>query len=116
MRSSATKSKLNLMTRCQHPLTGDHRKAYGANANRPIPVRVGDEEQTLMLGNDVSTTTLRFNNPTRSNTLVIVPPEPESTNEGIFSATLHVNSVSGWWKSKSLNPQDKKMRPKYHGR
>jgi phosphoglycerol transferase len=57
-------------------------KAYGANANRPIPVRVGDEEQTLMLGNDVSTTTLRFNNPTRSNTLVIVPPEPESTNEG----------------------------------
>ena len=35
-----------------------------------------------MLGNDVSTTTLRFNNPTRSNTLVIVPPEPESTNEG----------------------------------
>ena len=57
-------------------------KAYGVNANRPIPVRVGDEEQTLMLGNDVSTTTLRFNNPTRSNTLVIVPPEPESTNEG----------------------------------
>lgn len=57
-------------------------KAFGANANRPIPVRVGDDEQTLMLGNDVSTTTLRFTNPTRSNTLVIVPPDPESTNEG----------------------------------
>ncbi len=57
-------------------------KAFGPNANKPIPVRVGDEEQALMLGNDVSTTTLRFSNPTRSSTLVIVPPDPVSTNEG----------------------------------
>lgn len=57
-------------------------KAYGANANRPVPVRVGDSEQTLTLGNEVSTTTLHFDNPSRSNTLVIVPPEPQSTNEG----------------------------------
>ncbi len=57
-------------------------KAYGPNANRPIPVRVGDEEQTLMLDNTLSTTTLRFNNPSRSSTLVIVPPDPQSTNEG----------------------------------
>ncbi|QJT79008.1 phosphatidylglycerol--membrane-oligosaccharide glycerophosphotransferase [Kosakonia sp. MUSA4] len=57
-------------------------KAYGPNANRPIPVRVGDEEQTLTLDNTLSTTTLRFNNPSRSSTLVIVPPDPQSTNEG----------------------------------
>lgn len=57
-------------------------KAFGVNANRPIPVRVGSEEQTLTLGNELSTTTLRFTNPSRSNTLVIVPPEPQATNEG----------------------------------
>ena len=57
-------------------------RAYGPNANKPVPVRVGDEEQTLTLGNDVSTHTLHFANPSRSNTLVIVPPDPQSTNEG----------------------------------
>ncbi|WP_342322323.1 phosphatidylglycerol--membrane-oligosaccharide glycerophosphotransferase [Kosakonia sp. BYX6] len=57
-------------------------KAFGPNANRPIPVRVGNEEQTLTLGNDLSTTTLRFNNASHSNKLVIVPPDPQSTNEG----------------------------------
>ncbi|ELU8797944.1 phosphatidylglycerol--membrane-oligosaccharide glycerophosphotransferase [Salmonella enterica] len=57
-------------------------KAFGDNANRPIPVRVGNEEQTLVLGHDVSTITLHFNNPTDANTLVIAPPAPVSTNEG----------------------------------
>ena len=57
-------------------------KAFGPNANKPIPVRVGDKEQMLTLGNDVSTTTLHFENPSRSNTLVIVPPDPQTTNEG----------------------------------
>ena len=57
-------------------------KAWGPNADRPIPVRVGNKEQTLTLGHDVSTTTLHFDNPTGSNTLMIVPPEPQSTNEG----------------------------------
>ena len=36
----------------------------------------------LMLGNEVTTTTLHFDNPSRSRTVVIVPPEPQSTNEG----------------------------------
>ena len=45
-------------------------------------MRVGDREQTLTLGNDVSTQTLHFENPSRSNTPVIVPPDPQSTNEG----------------------------------
>ena len=57
-------------------------KAYGPNASKPIPVRIGDKEQTLTLGHDVTTTTLHFDNPSRSNTVVIVPPEPQSTNEG----------------------------------
>jgi phosphoglycerol transferase len=57
-------------------------KAYGPNADRPIPVRVGNSEQTLTLGHDLSTTTLRFSNPAQSNTLEIIPPDPQSTNEG----------------------------------
>ncbi|MRS15341.1 phosphatidylglycerol--membrane-oligosaccharide glycerophosphotransferase [Enterobacteriaceae bacterium RIT691] len=57
-------------------------KAFGPNANKPIPVRVGDSEQTLTLGNDVTTTTLHFDNPTGSHLLTIVPPDPQSTNEG----------------------------------
>lgn len=57
-------------------------KAFGDNANRPIPVRVGNEEQTLVLGHDVSTTTLHFDNPANADTLVIVPPDPVATNEG----------------------------------
>lgn len=57
-------------------------KAFGPNADRPIPVRVGNSEQTLTLGHDLSTSTLRFSNPAHSNTLEIVPPDPQSTNEG----------------------------------
>ncbi|GAR62278.1 phosphoglycerol transferase I [Salmonella enterica] len=57
-------------------------KAFGDNANRPIPVRVGDTQQTLVLGHTVSTTTLHFDNPNAASTLVIVPPHPVSTNEG----------------------------------
>ncbi|KNC89089.1 phosphatidylglycerol--membrane-oligosaccharide glycerophosphotransferase [Trabulsiella odontotermitis] len=57
-------------------------KAFGPNANKPIPVRVGDSEQMLTLSNTLSTTTLHFDNPSRSNLLQIVPPDPQSTNEG----------------------------------
>lgn len=78
-------------------------KAYGNNASRPIPVRVGNEEQTLVLGNEVTTTTLHFDNPTDADTLVIVPPEPVSTNEGISSDTRRVSSGSAWWKLKWWN-------------
>ena len=35
-----------------------------------------------MLGNEVTTTTLHFDNPTDADTLVIEPPEPVTTNEG----------------------------------
>jgi phosphoglycerol transferase len=57
-------------------------KAWGPNANKPIPVRVGDSEQLLTLSNELSTTTLHFENPARSNLLHIAPPDPEFTNEG----------------------------------
>lgn len=57
-------------------------KAYGPNAGKPVPVRVGKSEQTLTLSDEVTTTTLHFDNPTRSNTLTITPPDPQVTNEG----------------------------------
>ncbi|MBC1186591.1 MULTISPECIES: phosphatidylglycerol--membrane-oligosaccharide glycerophosphotransferase [Kluyvera] len=57
-------------------------KAFGPNADKPIPVRVGNSEQTLTLGHEVTTTTLHFDNPSSASTLVIVPPDPQSTNEG----------------------------------
>ncbi|WP_039057570.1 phosphatidylglycerol--membrane-oligosaccharide glycerophosphotransferase [Enterobacter sp. Bisph1] len=57
-------------------------KAFGANASQPIPVRVGNAQQSLTLGNELTTTTLHFSNPSRSKRLVIVPPVPQSTNEG----------------------------------
>lgn len=61
-------------------------KAYGTNASKPIPVRIGNEEQTMVLGNEVTTTTLHFDNPNSASTVVIVPPEPIATNEGISRA------------------------------
>ncbi|XXN63801.1 phosphatidylglycerol--membrane-oligosaccharide glycerophosphotransferase [Enterobacter ludwigii] len=57
-------------------------RAYGPNAHRPIPVRVGDQEQQLNLGDDLSTTTLHFTNPTGSRNLIIAPPEPQESNVG----------------------------------
>lgn len=71
----------------QHPLPKKFdlvitAKAFGQNADKPIPVRIGSSEQMLTLGHEVTTTTLHFDNPTQANTLVIVPPAPESTNEG----------------------------------
>jgi phosphoglycerol transferase len=75
-------------------------KAFGPNANQPIPVRVGNQEQTLTLGNNVTTTTLHFDNPSRSKTLVIVPPDPQSTNEGNIRR-LTATLGSEWLKLKS---------------
>lgn len=57
-------------------------KAFGPNAGQPIPVRVGGQEQPLTLGHDVTTTTLHFDNPSRSHVLEIIPPAPQATNEG----------------------------------
>lgn len=63
-------------------------------------MRVGNEEQTLVLGHDVSTTTLHFDNPADADTLVIVPPDPVATNEGNILGHHRVSWGSGWLKSK----------------
>ena len=55
-------------------------RAFGPNAHRPIPVRVGDEVQQLDLGDAFSTTTLHFTNPGGSRHLIIAPPEPQASN------------------------------------
>ncbi|MEZ3500262.1 phosphatidylglycerol--membrane-oligosaccharide glycerophosphotransferase [Pantoea sp. KPR_PJ] len=55
-------------------------RAFGANAHRPIPVRVGDQQQMLTLGEALSTTTLHFTNPNGSHTLNIAPPEPQQSS------------------------------------
>lgn len=57
-------------------------RAYGPNAHRAIPVRVGDQQQLLSLGEEVSTHTLHFDNPGASHQLVIAPPEPQLSNTG----------------------------------
>ena len=57
-------------------------RAWGPNAHRPIPVRVGDEEQHLNLSETFSTTTLHFTNPGGSHNLIIAPPEPQLSNVG----------------------------------
>ncbi|WP_416410151.1 phosphatidylglycerol--membrane-oligosaccharide glycerophosphotransferase [Pantoea sp. App145] len=57
-------------------------RAFGPNAHRPIPVRVGDQQQDITLGDDVSTTTLHFTNPGGSHNLIISPPEPQLSNVG----------------------------------
>jgi phosphoglycerol transferase MdoB-like AlkP superfamily enzyme len=75
-------------------------KAYGPNANKPIPVRVGESEQVLTLANDVTTTTLHFDNPTRSNTLTITRRTRSPPTRAISSATPRVSWGSAWWRSK----------------
>ncbi|WP_435929407.1 phosphatidylglycerol--membrane-oligosaccharide glycerophosphotransferase [Dryocola sp. BD613] len=57
-------------------------KAFGPNAGKAVPVKVGSQQQTLTLGAELTTTTLHFDNPDRSNLLEIIPPEPQLSNEG----------------------------------
>lgn len=57
-------------------------KAFGPNVGKAVPVKVGNQQQTLSLGEELSTTTLHFENPQRSATLEIVPPQPQLSNEG----------------------------------
>jgi phosphoglycerol transferase len=57
-------------------------KAFGPNVGKPVPVKVGSQQQNLTLGEALTTTTLHFDNPERSATLEIIPPEPQLSNEG----------------------------------
>lgn len=57
-------------------------RAFGPNVHRAIPVRVGDQQQLLTLGEKFSTTTLHFENSNGSHNLIIAPPEPQLSNIG----------------------------------
>lgn len=57
-------------------------KAFGPNVGKAVPVKVGNQQQTLTLDETLSTTTLHFYNPERSSTLEIIPPQPQLSNEG----------------------------------
>lgn len=57
-------------------------KAFGPNIGKEVPVKVGNQQQMLILGETLSTTTLHFDNPERSHTLEIIPPQPQLSNEG----------------------------------
>ncbi|QHM76839.1 Phosphoglycerol transferase I [Mixta theicola] len=57
-------------------------KAFGPNAQRPIPVRVGGQQQTMTLGHQLTTVTLHFTNPQGDSQLVITPPQPQLSNQG----------------------------------
>lgn len=57
-------------------------KAFGPNVGRAVPVKVGSQQQELTLGEQLSTTTLHFENPERSSLLEIIPPQPQLSNEG----------------------------------
>lgn len=57
-------------------------KAFGQNIGKEVPVKVGNQQQMLTLGETLSTTTLHFDNPERSHTLEIIPPQPQLSNEG----------------------------------
>lgn len=57
-------------------------RAFGPNVGKPIPVKVGNSVQNLVLSDKMTTTTLSFDNPQHSKILTITPPEPQPTNEG----------------------------------
>ncbi|WP_227318770.1 phosphatidylglycerol--membrane-oligosaccharide glycerophosphotransferase [Cedecea davisae] len=57
-------------------------KAFGPNVGEPVSIKVGEQEQTITFGDQLSTVTLRFENPEGSNVLTIEPPKPQLSNEG----------------------------------
>lgn len=56
-------------------------KAFGANIGNPVIVKVGNEEQSITLREDLSEVTLHFDNSQGSHLLTIIPPVPELSNE-----------------------------------
>lgn len=56
-------------------------RAFGANRQQPIPVRVGSEERYLRLDDTLSVTTLHFTNPEGGRNLIITPPAPQLSNQ-----------------------------------
>lgn len=57
-------------------------KAFGGNIGKPVIIKAGNEEQTVLLGKTLSEVSLHFTNSQGSNQLIITPPAPELSNEG----------------------------------
>ena len=57
-------------------------KAFGANIDNPVVIKVGDEQQSIVPGSQLSEVILPIDNPQQSNLLTIIPPAPELSNEG----------------------------------
>ena len=58
-------------------------RAFGPNARQPVTVQVGDRRQQVMIGEQQSSVELEVNNPDGARTLVITPPQPVESSEGL---------------------------------
>lgn len=57
-------------------------KAFGGNIGQPIIVKVGNDEHSIILGEEISEVVLHIDNAEGSHLLTIIPPAPELSNEG----------------------------------
>lgn len=60
-------------------------RAFGANSQQPFTVKIGDSEQKFRLDKADRRISVHLTNPTRSRTLEIRPPAPETTAEGAIA-------------------------------
>ncbi|WP_413529709.1 phosphatidylglycerol--membrane-oligosaccharide glycerophosphotransferase [Rahnella inusitata] len=57
-------------------------RAYGSNIDKPVSVRVGDQEQFVSFGDKDGTVKVQFTNPGAAQSIVITPPSPTEPTEG----------------------------------
>ncbi|PKE30153.1 phosphatidylglycerol--membrane-oligosaccharide glycerophosphotransferase [Rahnella sp. AA] len=57
-------------------------RAYGKNIDKPVSVRVGDQEQFVTFGSTDGIVKVQFTNPDAAQSIVITPPEPTEPTEG----------------------------------
>lgn len=58
-------------------------KAYEQNIGKPVSIRVGNETRTVLLGAELSSTEVSFENTTGADAITITPPHPQiDTQEG----------------------------------
>lgn len=73
-------------------------RAYGNNIDKPVSVRVGDQEQFASFGDKDGTVKLQFTNPGAAQSIVITPPSPteptEGTSGGFLPRKLGIGMVS----------------------
>lgn len=57
-------------------------RAYGNNIDKPVSVRVGDQEQFVTFGDQDGIVKVQFTNPEAAQSIVITPPAPTEPTEG----------------------------------